>query len=93
MKYSLKFVLAIFLAMIFALGASQPARAQQATGRIIGNVTDPSGTGSPNVQVKATNVATPCVLDGLDCISELLGVRFVQHSAFCWEKIQVKETR
>src|ERR1700746_780391 len=57
-KYSLKFVLAIFLAMIFALGTSQPAHAQQAAGRIIGNVTDPSGAGVPGVQVKATNVAT-----------------------------------
>src|ERR1700740_3075070 len=57
-KYSLKFVLAIFLAMIFTLGTSEVARAQQATGRIIGNVTDPSGAGIPGVQVKATNVAT-----------------------------------
>src|SRR6201998_3716322 len=56
-KYSLKFALTIFLTMIFALGTSLPARAQQATGRIIGNVTDPSGAGVPGVQVKATNVA------------------------------------
>jgi hypothetical protein len=50
--------LLVLLVAIFTLGTSEVAHAQQATGRIIGNVTDPSGAGIPGVQVKATNVAT-----------------------------------
>ena len=57
-KQLLGLFFSVLLVAIFTLGTSEVARAQQATGRIIGNVTDPSGAGVPGVQVKATNVAT-----------------------------------
>jgi hypothetical protein len=48
----------ILTVAIFTLGASEVTHAQQATGRIIGSVTDQSDAGIPGVQVKATKVAT-----------------------------------
>ena len=58
MKQLLGLLFPVLLVAIFTLGTSEVAHAQQATGRIIGNVTDPSDAGVPGVQVKATNVAT-----------------------------------
>jgi hypothetical protein len=57
-KQLLGLFFAVLLVAIFTLGTSEVAHAQQATGRIIGNVTDPSGAGVPGVRVEATNVAT-----------------------------------
>jgi len=57
-KQLLGLFFAVLLVAIFTLGTSEVAHAQQATGRIIGNVTDPSGAGVPGVRVDATNVAT-----------------------------------
>ena len=58
MKQLLGLFFPVLLVALFTLGTSEVTHAQQATGRIIGNVTDPSGAGVPGVQVKATNVAT-----------------------------------
>ena len=58
MKQLLGLFFSVLLVAIFTLGTSEVAHAQQATGRIIGNVTDPSGAGVPGVRVEATNVAT-----------------------------------
>src|SRR5579859_8140543 len=57
-KYSLRLFFSNLMLVIFAFNTSQIARAQQATGRIIGTVTDPSGGVIPDVKVTATNVAT-----------------------------------
>ncbi len=55
---SVKQLLGVLLVAIFTLGRSEVAHAQQATGRIIGNVTDQSGAVIPGVKVTAANVAT-----------------------------------
>jgi len=55
---SVKQLLGVLLVAIFTLGRSEVAHAQQATGSIIGNVTDQSGAVIPGVKVTAANVAT-----------------------------------
>jgi Carboxypeptidase regulatory-like domain len=57
-KQLLGLFFSVLLVAIFTLGTCDFAHAQQATERIIGNVTDPSGAGVSGVHVKATNVAT-----------------------------------
>jgi hypothetical protein len=52
-KQLLGLFFSVLLVAIFRLGTCEVAHAQQATGRIIGNVTDPSGAGVPGVQVKS----------------------------------------
>ena len=52
--------LALFAVLIYVLAGSA-LRAQDATGRIIGNVTDPSGAPIPGAQVTVTNLATKIV--------------------------------
>jgi hypothetical protein len=57
-KQRLGLFFSVLLVAISALGTCEVAQAQQATGRIIGNVSDPGGEGIPGVQIKATNAAT-----------------------------------
>jgi Carboxypeptidase regulatory-like domain/TonB-dependent Receptor Plug Domain len=52
--------LALFALLVFILGGSV-VRAQDATGRIVGNVTDPSGSPILGAQVNVTNVGTKIV--------------------------------
>jgi hypothetical protein len=56
-KQRLGLFFSVLLVAISALGTCEVAQAQQATKRIISNVTDP-GAGIPGVQIKATNAAT-----------------------------------
>src|SRR5689334_19844257 len=44
--------------LCLAIGLSSPARAQQATGNIVGSTLDASGALVPNVQVTVTELAT-----------------------------------
>jgi len=50
-----------FFVLLLSLWASSAAWGQDATGRIIGTVTDPSGSAIPGAQVTVTNVATKLV--------------------------------
>lgn len=52
--------LALFV-LLLSLWAASAAWGQDATGRIIGNVTDPSGSAIPGAQVTVTNVGTKIV--------------------------------
>ena len=52
--------LALFAVLLYVLAGSA-LRAQDATGRIIGNVTDPSGAPIPEAQITVTNLGTKIV--------------------------------
>ena len=81
MKQLLGLFFSVLLVAIFRLGTCEVAHAQQATGRIIGNVTDPSGAGVPGVQVKATNVATRAQSSARMGVSATFATEFVVSTA------------